>query len=128
MPINKRTYPSFILTHSTEVTIYRKGKGGYVDGRWEEATEQEVKIQANVQPIKFTDLQMFPESDRTREWIVLYSVSDIRTANEGTSGWEADEVSWNGNRYKVMKANKWVMGVLDHVEAYAAREPISAGV
>jgi len=127
MPITRRSFPTFSLTNTTSVTLVRKSKGEYVDGNWVEGVETEVPIEANVQPVQFKELMQFPESDRTKEWIKLYSVEQIRTANEAPDGWEADEVVWDGYRYKVMKSRHYVMGVLDHYHALAAREPVSAG-
>lgn len=127
MPITTRSFPTFKLTHSTEVTILRKSKGGYdEDGVWQEGTSVNVPIEANVQPMKYTEIMMLPESDRTKEWISIWSVSEIRSANEGEGGWDADEILWDGKTYKVMKSQRWQMGVLDHFSAKAAREPISA--
>jgi hypothetical protein len=126
MPINNRSYPTFALTHSTEVGIRRKGEGSYVDGEWVESPETLITIEANVQPVQFREIMMMPESERTKEWIKIYSVSEIRTAVEGPGGWEADFVDWDGYSYRVMKSKKYVMGILDHYCAYAAREPRTA--
>ena len=128
MPITKRSFPTFALTHSTPITVLRKViKGEWINGKWVEAESSEVIIEANVQPVQFKELMMMPESERTKEWIKIYSVSELRTANERENGWDADEVIWDGYTYRVMKSRHYVMGVLDHYHAMAAREVVSAG-
>jgi hypothetical protein len=127
MAINRRTYPSFRLTGSTSLTIKRRGKQTLVKGRPVDPTPTSVVIEANVQPLKFTELQQMEESDRTKEWIKIFSVSQLRTLREGDDGWLADIVEWNGDQYEVMKCKNYAMGTLDHFCAYAARIPITAG-
>jgi len=111
MPITNRSFPTFSLTHTTAVTILRKsGKGDYDDdGNWVEAVPQEIVIEANVQPTPRHEIEIMVEADRTKEWITLYSVSEIRTANEAANGWDADEVVWDGYTFKVMKSQHWKM-------------------
>lgn len=130
MPVTKRTKPLFRLTNSTSVKVVRPSVTTYVNGRPVEGTPTEYTVQANVQPLKPYELMLLPETDRTKEWIRLYSDldQDIRPAKEGEEGWEADSVEWNGFVYKVMKQETWQMGVLDHYKTYAARTPISAGL
>lgn len=126
MPITKRSYPTFQLTNSTEVGIRRKGKGEWVDGEWVESADVVITVEANVQPMQFREIMMMPESERTKEWIKIYSVAELRTSVEGPGGYEADFVDWDGFSYRVMKSKKYAMGVLDHYCTYAAREPRSA--
>lgn len=127
MPITKRTKPGFILTNSTSVTVLRKGEGDYDDdGIWVTSTPVELIIEANVQPVQFRDIQMMPESERTKEWIKLYTTEELRTGNEGEDGWEADLVVWKNETYRVMRSRRYDMGVLDHVHVLAAKIPTSA--
>lgn len=123
----RRTHPSFRLTGSTSLTIKRRGKEVLVKGRPVLPPPETLQITANVQPLKFIELQQFSEPDRTKEWIKIFSVEEIRTMREGSDGWLADIVLWNGDEYEVMRVKNYVMGVLDHYSAYAARTPISAG-
>lgn len=130
MPITKRTKPLFRLINSTTVVVNRPGVTTLVNGRPVKGTPTQHDIEANVQPLKNKEILLMDESDRTKEWIVLYvdPDQDIRPAKEGASGWEADEVVWGGLSYKVMKFQLYEMGVLDHKRVYAARTPISAVV
>lgn len=125
--ITRRTYPSFRLTGSTTLTIKRRGREVLVKGRPAFPEPEIITIEANVQPLKFMELQQLPEPDRTKEWIKIFSAQRIRTMREGDSGWLADIVLWDGDEYEVLRTKSYAMGVLDHCVAYAARTPISAG-
>ena len=92
----RRTHPSFRLTGSTSLTIKRRGKEVLVKGRPVLPPPETLQITANVQPLKFIELQQFSEPDRTKEWIKIFSVEEIRTMREGSDGWLADIVLWNG--------------------------------
>ncbi len=120
--------PSFTLTKTIPVQVFREGKPAVVKGRPVPGPEVEFTIQANVQPFNFKDLQLLPESDRTKEWIKLYMATPglIRTAREGSDGYQADEVVYDGQRYKVMRVRSYRMGILDQTHAIASREIISA--
>ena len=124
-----RTIPTFTLTRKAKVKVVRPGEIRNEYGRPVEDPPTEHYIQANVQPLRFKELQIMPEADRTKEWIKLYldPCQDIRGELEGDDQQRADEVEWNGFRYKVMQIRSWQMGVLDHIEARAARTPISGG-
>ena len=116
--------PGFLLTKTVSLTLKRPSAvGGYVDGVWQDATTSDVTIQANIQPVKDEELMLFPESERSKEWCKIYSVSEIKATKEGTGGWDADRFQWNGDWYRVMKVRRYQMGTLDHYRAMAAREP-----
>lgn len=124
---HSRSRPTFQLTNCMDVKLYRK-VGEWIKGRWVEAEiPKEIVIEANVQPLRFHEIMQLPESDRTKEWIKLYTTDHVVTAEESAEeGNLADEVEWQGHRYKVMQQKKYVMGVLDHYHVLAAREPVSA--
>ena len=127
----KRTKPTFTLTNWLSLTVKRY-TSGWEDGRWVTVAPSSFTVNANVQPMKYTDLMLLPESERTREWIKVYvelnesNHFSIRTAREGSDGWEADRFVWHGDEYRIMKIHHFEMGVLDHIKALAVREPISA--
>ena len=117
--------PQFLLTKKIPLTIYRKEKGSYIRGVWVDGPEVEVVVEVNIQPVKPSEVQMMPESDRTREWYKVYSADLLRTKQEGNNGWDADQfvldsVSPN-SRFQVMKVRHYSMGILDHWEAWCAR-------
>jgi hypothetical protein len=119
--------PQFLLTKKIPLTILRSTQGSYVDGEWVEGAEVEVPLEVNIQPFRDSELMLLPEADRSKEWYKLYCADELRTAKQGTSGWEADEFILDGDRYKVMKVKPYdKMGILDHWKAHAARLEISA--
>ena len=113
--------PRFLLTRTVPLTIYRQEAGSYVRGVWVEGPIVEVPIRANIQPLKPSEVQMMPESDRTREWYKVYSADLLRTKQEGDNGWDAEQFEWQGHRYEAMKVQNYAMGTLDHWKAWAAR-------
>ena len=123
-----RTVPPFTLTRHVFIDVIRTGEGGYVNYKWVDGQEELIEgIKANVQPARFKDLQLLPESERTKEYIKVFTVDELRTAKEGNNNYGADIILWKGNRYRVMSVKNYEMGVLDHYKSLAAREPISAG-
>lgn len=122
-----RTKPRFLMTGKVQLEVRRKGKGYYDDdGFWVDSPETAIFVEANVQPLNDRDLMLMPESERTKEWIKIYSASEIRQAKEGPSGYEADFVVWEGELFRVMRAKNYKMGPQDHWKAQAARVPLSA--
>lgn len=111
----------FLLVKKTPLTIFRTTQGSYVNGEWVEGTETTVDIQANVQPLNDYQYMILPESDRTKQWVWVFSSSELRTLKEGSGGYAADEFVWNNERYQVMKTQRYQMTVQDHYEAKAVR-------
>lgn len=115
--------PQFLLTNKIPLTIYRRSEGEWVEGEWVEGSIVEVNIEANVQPVKPHQLLIFPESERTKKWLKVYSADFLRTMKEGVDGWDADEFEWKEERFKIMKVDDWTqgMGILEHCKAWAVR-------
>lgn len=113
--------PTFLLTKSIALTVYRKTQGSYVNGDWVEGTEAEIIRTVNIQPLKPNEILMLPEAERTRQWWKVYSDEDLRTDKEGASGYSADEFIYQGERYKIMKVSNYEMGILNHHKALATR-------
>ena len=118
--------PGFLLTKKIPLDLLRKTAGSYVDGEWVEGTETNIPIEVNIQPLKEAELLLLPEADRGRQWWKMYSASEIRMDKQGASGWAADEFVYQGDRYKVMKVENTMMGILNHFKALAARMELSA--
>ena len=119
--------PTFQLTNTIQVKVIRK-IGEWVKGRWVTTDiPHEFLIKVNLQPLKYQEIIQMPEADRTKEWIKVFTTDLLVTAEESdTTGNEADIIEWEGNHYKVMSQKHWVMGVLNHKCAYAAKVPRSA--
>jgi hypothetical protein len=129
----------FLLTKSIEVQVLRAATvGGYNDeGLWEAGTRLPVTIKANIQPLKAAQTLLLTPSERTKEWINIWTKDVIYKMEEGqyvkerdnpdnlnvmATGhpWEADLVVYDRKTYKVMGISKYRMGVLDHYHALAA--------
>lgn len=115
--------PQFLLTNKIPVTVYRREAGRHVDGEWVEGDVVEIPVQVNIQPLKGYEILQFPESERTRVWWKVYSADVLRTEKEGPGGWDADELVWKNDRYKVMKVDDWsgAMSILEHTKSYITR-------
>lgn len=99
------------LMHRHSVTLLRpSAEGDFSDttGKWvPSATNSNVPIKCNVQPFKASQTLMLAESDRTKDWLNIWSESEIRKSQEGEGGHEADTFLWHGTTYKVMKVKIW---------------------
>jgi hypothetical protein len=115
--------PNFLLTHKIPIEITRTESGSYIDGEWVEGSTSTFTVQVNIQPLKPHEILMLPESERTRSWWKVYSADVLRTLKEGENGWAADEFTWKGDRYKVMKVDDWTsgMGILEHTKSWCVR-------
>lgn len=112
-----------VLTRSTGVGDYSATTGKFIP-----AAKTQVTIIANVQPMKFSHVMMMDSAQRTKEWLNIWSESEIKKMQEGSGGWESDTFIWNGKRFKVMDVQQYKMGVLDHYHAKAALDsPTPAG-
>ena len=69
----------------------------------------------------------FPEADRTRVWMRVFSAELLRTAKEGDNGNAADTFDWKGDRYEIRKVDDWLSGmsILEHCEALAVRKELT---
>lgn len=120
--------PPFQLTKSMKITVERALPGDFDEnGRWQEGTRFSMIVDANVQPAKGYDLMIVKESDRSEEWIKIYTREELFTLYEGLNGREADVVIYDGKRYQVKNAKPYKMGVLNHTRALAVRLPVING-
>lgn len=129
------TKPRFLLTGKVPITIYRTiGSGGYVRGEWKDPEAEEIEREVNIQPLRYKEVMLLQDSQRTRQWLQLYCSEDLRMdqeegidpdTGEVIEGWQADKFYWQGYRYKIMKVKKYSMGVLDHYSAQAVRVEIT---
>lgn len=105
------------------ITVYRKS-GGYRDAndRWVEGSETPIThSRTSVQPTTARDLQFLPEGERVDGALRIFDADPLYTVDE-TTGTEADIVEYNGNRYRVVTVNPWLVGLLEHYEAIVVLE------
>lgn len=124
---------SYRLIKFSDLLITRPAQGSYVDGEWVGGAETTFTIKAKVQPLRMTELKLFPESERNRSWVKVFIQEDqsatlpaIRTAQQGTTnGHGADEFVWQGFTYRVMQDSNYNDSCLDHSLVYAARVEVT---
>lgn len=126
-PSSMRTQPNFLLTKLVDAVRVRYLSGDYVDGVWQVPTPVTTTIKINIQPLRGSELMSMPESDRSREWVKVYTTEDIRGIQEGVAALQPDRIIWDGREFEVSKVSTYKMGVLNHTKAIAARVPLSAG-
>lgn len=123
----RKSRPSFQLTNVVDITVKLYLLQTYKGRPQKVEVKPDPVIEGNVQPLKFQEIMMMPEADRTREWIKIYTTTPISTWKEPYEDGNLDiYVVWEGESYRVMKEKHYVMGVLDHHVIYCAREPLSA--
>lgn len=99
--------------------------GRHQEGEWIPGEVAEVTIQANVQPFSDYQVMILPESDRTKNWVWVFSASNMFQKKEGAVAREGDKFQWNGEWYEVMKTQTFQMTVRDHTEAKCCRIELS---
>ena len=120
----------FTLTRKITLNINRtSGSGSYSDtnGSWVPASTTVISVEVNVQPFRASQTLLLPESERTREWVNIWSQSEIKKMKEGSGGNDADTFTYNNKFYKVMSVEYYRMGVLDHYKATAALDSPTPG-
>lgn len=116
-----------LLVGKTLLTVTRKNQGSYNSvGEWEEDTnETEIKFYANIQPAGYADVRFLPDTHRTRKALNVYTRCELRSEKEGIGGWDGDVFTWEGDTYKVMKVERYNMGILNHFHVVAVREELT---
>lgn len=116
------TVAQFSLVKKVPLQLTRTVSAGHrEDGDWVEGETSVVTIQANVQPFSDYQVYILPEADRSKNWLWVFSSSNMFQKKEGAVAREGDRFIWNGEWYEVMKTQTFEMRVRDHTEAKAAR-------
>lgn len=123
---------SYRLIKFYDLVINRKAKGDYVDGEWVEGAITPFTIKAKVQPLTFTEVMILSEAERNKSWVKVYIQADpslttpvLRSAQQGTGGWDADELTWQGFTYEVMKDMNYDKSILQFTNVLAARKEVT---
>ena len=113
----------FDLIRPTSYTITRTAVGDFDDeGVFVKPPPTEVPAQLLVSPcLKQSVLQMLPEALRKKKVIRIYSNVELKELIDKAS-FEPDEVTYNGQAYRVFKLGDWVnVNGFTAYEAYAVR-------
>lgn len=122
------TVPRLLKVGKKPFTVRRKAPGHFDQstGDWVSGSETNVIVQGNIQPSSGYEIQMLPESFRSREVQKLYCVEPVYSIREAESK-EPDIVEDDGKDFEVHRVKSYKMGVLDHFEATLVRVEQSGG-
>lgn len=113
----------FDLIRPTAYTIIRTAVGDFDDeGVFVKPAPTEVPTQLLVSPcLKQSVVQMLPEALRKKKVIRIYSNVELKELIDRAS-FEPDELTYNGQAYRVFKLGDWVdVNGFTGYEAYAVR-------
>ena len=103
---------------NSQVTLYRKAQSGYnEDGIWQDSTETQTTVIANVQPLNANEreqyTQVLPGGNRTVSMVKIYTNALLLTdVQMGTQ--KADQILWLGKRYKIAMKEEWQSNIISH--------------
>ena len=122
------TVPRLLRVGKKPFTVRRKAPGqrDQSTGNWVPGSNTVLTINGNMQPLSGYEIQMLPESFRSRESRKFYCVDPIYSIREAQSK-EPDIVEADGKDFEVHKVKQYQMGVLDHFEATLIRVEQSGG-
>lgn len=86
-----------------QFTIARRA-GRWREGRFEPESEEIIHATGNIQPANAEALQFFPEGERRRGAVTIRTAEALHLT-EG--GGVADAVIWRGERYKLVRVDRW---------------------
>lgn len=93
-------FVSFTVSRIT----YSKSRSG------DTSSTETIQAEGCIHPGTPDALQLLPEEERTNEFIVIYSLTELSTGNANTSATAftgADRVLWNGDNWRVVKVKDW---------------------
>ncbi len=73
--------------------------------------EQRFTVSGNIQPASPEDLQLFPEEERSSEWILVLSPIRLQTGEKPSSAssfLSADMILYRGRTYRVARVRDWL--------------------
>ena len=100
--------------------------GGYVNGRWEQVAGTPFEVMGNEQPSGPQEIQMLPDSFRSKDVRLFMTTTNLRTVQE-SDGKNPDKVTIDGVRFDVHKKKSYQMGPRQHYELIIVREEQSTG-
>ena len=88
-----------ISVRSFDATTFANGFGT-------SSAAQVLPTSAVVQPSTPREIRSLPELEQTKEAITIYTVKALKTSDTSAAD-RADEVDWDGRRYKVFVVEDW---------------------
>lgn len=91
---------------AADYSVKRKAGSTYdTNGRAVAGAATTVPIRAHVQPLTGRELAALPEGLRHKETRYVWTVTELRTAKEGTS--EPDVIVIDGEDFEIQKVENW---------------------
>lgn len=82
---------------------------------------REFSVIASVQPLRGQELLMFPETDRIRQSVRLYSYSELKIIDEALKT-KADYVQWRNILFEIVSVETWVDGDFVYFKSIGRRK------
>lgn len=103
---------------NSQVAMFRKAPSGYnEDGIWQDSTETETTIIANVQPLNARENEQYTQvlgfGNRTVMMVKIYT-NEVLLLDSQMGGQKADEIVWLGRRYKIAMQEQWQSNIISH--------------
>lgn len=103
---------------NSQVALIRKAQSGYDDnGEWQDSTETETTIIANVQPLNASEKEQYTQilsgGNRTVSMVKIYTNALLLTDMQ-MGGQKADVIVWLGKRYKIAMKEEWQSNIISH--------------
>lgn len=86
-----------------EFTVRRR-LGKWHNGRMEIASDETLTAIGIIQPPSSEELQFFPEGERRKGMIAIYTQTMLHLSEGGDI---ADDVTWRGEAYKIIRVDRW---------------------
>jgi hypothetical protein len=90
--------------------VTRKEPGTFVNGDWVEGDYIAFVIQASVQPVKGSEMEMLPEGRRNSQAVKIYTSTKLNTVEEANP----DLLQAFGSDFEIFSVEPWQSNVINH--------------
>lgn len=113
---------SVIDDFSETITVFRDDEPQrVVNGVIVPAATRELQLVASVQPMRGAELLMFPEGDRVRQTVKLYSYDELKIIDEAAK-LKADYFEYNNTVFEVVSVERWFDADFIYYKSIARRK------
>lgn len=98
--------------------LLRVQPGQWVEGIYQEGTEEVLTVDVSVQPTAPEDMKSLPEGRRERKSYTLIGDSRLRSVEDGAN---PDRIIINEQDYEVVVSSEWRNGILSHNRSIVQR-------
>lgn len=107
----------------TDTLVVKRPKSGkYVKGRYVPGPLEEVTIRGSRQPTNARELKLPEEGNRLRQYWKFYTDAPLTTGNTRSVS-PPDQVTINGESYRVMSVEAWNNFDLEYFKSILYRDP-----